>query len=54
MGMQIREATPILVPRRFIVIENILVREMDHSAGIGRQLMAKAEDWTREQGGAML
>jgi diamine N-acetyltransferase len=41
---------PLLVPRRYVAIEDISVRAGYRRAGIGRTLMAHAEDWARARG----
>ncbi len=41
---------PILVPRRFALIDTLCVREDLRRCGIGQALMAEAEDWARERG----
>jgi shikimate dehydrogenase len=41
---------PILVPRRYAVIENIVVAEDSRRAGVGRALMEAAHRWAQKQG----
>ena len=41
---------PILVPRRFAVIDNLVVTEPARRQGIGGLLIEEAENWAREQG----
>jgi diamine N-acetyltransferase len=41
---------PLLVPRRFAVIDNLVVTERARRLGIGSLLMEEAEHWAREQG----
>lgn len=41
---------PILVPRRYAVVENLAVREEHRRSGIGLALMERAEDWARANG----
>lgn len=41
---------PILVPRRFAVIDNLVVTEPARRLGIGRLLMEQVETWAREHG----
>ena len=43
-------AVPIIVPRRYAVIDNIVVREGFRRAGIGRALMEKAQEWAATEG----
>lgn len=40
---------PILVPRKFAVIDNIIVDENYRGGGVGRQLMHKAHEWAMEK-----
>jgi ribosomal protein S18 acetylase RimI-like enzyme len=48
----VREAPdiPILVPRRYAVIENIVVSPAHRRRGIGRVLMERAQQWAARQG----
>jgi len=41
---------PILVPRRYAVVENLAVREEHRRSGIGLALMERAEEWARAKG----
>jgi ribosomal protein S18 acetylase RimI-like enzyme len=41
---------PILVPRRYAVVENLAVRERHRRTGIGLALMESAEEWARAKG----
>jgi ribosomal protein S18 acetylase RimI-like enzyme len=41
---------PILVPRRYALIDNIVVKEVFRRSGIGRALMEKAQRWALAQG----
>jgi len=41
---------PILVPRRFAIIDNLVVTGRSRRQGIGRLLMEEAEDWARQRG----
>lgn len=41
---------PILVPRRYAVIESVVVARAHRRAGIGRALMAKAQAWAVDHG----
>lgn len=41
---------PIMVPRRYAVIDAIVVREAHRRSGIGRALMERAHEWVRAQG----
>jgi ribosomal protein S18 acetylase RimI-like enzyme len=43
---------PILVPRRLVVVDNLVVRRDLRRAGIGRALMERAEQWAGQQGAA--
>lgn len=48
----VREATdiPILVPRRYAVIDNLAVKREFHHSGVGRALMERAHRWARDEG----
>ena len=48
----VRESAPvpIMVPRRYGYIENIVVLNISHRRGIGRALMAAAEHWAKYKG----
>lgn len=41
---------PLLVPRVFVEIQNIFVQPLFRKQGVGRRLMAVAEDWASERG----
>jgi len=41
---------PILLPRRFAVLEGLAVRENSRRAGIGRALMEKVHEWAASKG----
>ena len=41
---------PILVPRRFAAIENLIVSKAFQRTGIGRALMERAHQWAMDQG----
>jgi ribosomal protein S18 acetylase RimI-like enzyme len=41
---------PILVPRRYAVVENLAVTEEHRRGGIGLALMERAEEWARAKG----
>ncbi len=41
---------PILVPRRYAVVDNLVVRADLRRSGIGRALMSKAYGWARGKG----
>ena len=48
----IREAPayPLLVPRRYAVVDTLAVRPAFQRTGVGRVLMHKAEEWAASQG----
>lgn len=48
--VMLRERRPPMVPRRFAVVDAVAVAAGYRGAGIGRRLMAAAEDWARERG----
>lgn len=41
---------PLVVPRRYALIDTIVVRQVDQRQGVGRALMAAAHTWAREHG----
>lgn len=41
---------PIVVPRRFVQIEDLVVSERFRHQGIGQALIERAHQWTREKG----
>jgi ribosomal protein S18 acetylase RimI-like enzyme len=41
---------PLLVPRRYAVVETLAVLAAHRRAGVGRALMARAQRWTAEHG----
>jgi len=41
---------PGFVPDRYAAVEELVVAEGQRGAGVGRALLARAEDWAREQG----
>lgn len=41
---------PIFVPRRFAIVDNLVVTESFRHLGIGSLLMEEAENWAREHG----
>lgn len=43
---------PIFVPRRYAIIDTIVVRSGHRDRGIGRMLMQKSEEWAIAQGAA--
>jgi len=43
-------AVPIIVPRRYAVVDNIVVRDGFRRAGIGRALMERAREWAVTEG----
>jgi ribosomal protein S18 acetylase RimI-like enzyme len=45
---------PILVPRRYIVIDNLVVRREFRRRGVARGLMEMAHHWAREKGLAQI
>lgn len=50
--LHIKESSPIPVaaPRRYVVLNDLVVTEADRNYGIGRLLVEATIDWTREQG----
>lgn len=40
---------PLMVPRRYIMIDNVVVRKESRGQGIGTRLMQWAETWAREK-----
>jgi ribosomal protein S18 acetylase RimI-like enzyme len=50
--VMIREAPdiPILVPRRYAVIDNIIVGQRYRRSGVGQALMEKAHQWALDKG----
>ena len=45
---------PIFVPRRYAVIDDLVVRQDLAGAGIGRALMERAGDWARDRGASSM
>jgi ribosomal protein S18 acetylase RimI-like enzyme len=43
-------AAPIFVPRRFAMIDNLVVAARARRRGIGRALVAAADEWARQRG----
>jgi len=43
---------PILMPRRYATVDNIVVKESHRRLGIGQVLMEAVHDWARAQGAA--
>ena len=43
-------AMPILVPRRYAVVENLVVLRRHRRRGVGRALLERAEGWARAKG----
>lgn len=41
--------TPIFVPRKFAVLENIFVDPKSRKKGVGRQLIESFQEWAREE-----
>jgi ribosomal protein S18 acetylase RimI-like enzyme len=41
---------PMLVPRRYVHVESLVVRASSRRAGVGRALLAAAEEWAAERG----
>ena len=41
---------PILVPRRYAVIDNLIISKGSRRSGIGRSLVARAEQWAAAKG----
>jgi GNAT superfamily N-acetyltransferase len=56
INVQTREAPdlPILVPRRYAVVDALVVEEGARRQGVGRALMEAGEDWARKQGASSL
>lgn len=40
---------PIFVPRRYAIVDNVVVAEKQRNRGIGRALMRRAEAWAKER-----
>ena len=47
-------AIPILVPRRYAVVENLVVLRAHRRHGVGRALLERAEGWARAKGAASI
>jgi putative hydrolase of the HAD superfamily len=47
-------AIPLLVPRRYAVIDNIVVAKDSRHSGVGRALMEQAQGWAEEQGATLI
>jgi ribosomal protein S18 acetylase RimI-like enzyme len=45
---------PVLVPRRFVIIDSIVVKSEYKKRGIGRMLMKAMEEWTKEKGASSI
>lgn len=45
---------PILVPRKFAVMENLVVKKEFRKKGIGRQLVEAAEEWIKKEGANLI
>jgi len=41
---------PILVPRRYAMIDNLIVRQAFRRSGVGKALMEQAQRWARQKG----
>jgi ribosomal protein S18 acetylase RimI-like enzyme len=54
--VSLRESSPvpILTPRVYAVIENVIVDEVFRQKGIGQMLMREAEAWAQENGASMV
>jgi ribosomal protein S18 acetylase RimI-like enzyme len=54
--LAVRDApeVPLFVPRRFVVVENLVVAERARRRGVGRELMAEANAWARSRGATAL
>jgi diamine N-acetyltransferase len=52
VAILIRESPPhpVLVPRRYAVVDTLAVRPAFHRKGVGRALMLQAEEWAASQG----
>jgi ribosomal protein S18 acetylase RimI-like enzyme len=45
---------PVLVPRRFGVIDTLIVRKTAHRLGVGSALVRRAHQWARERGATQM
>jgi ribosomal protein S18 acetylase RimI-like enzyme len=52
VAVLIRETppNPVLVPRRYAVVDTLAIRPAFHRKGVGRALMQQAEEWAASQG----
>lgn len=52
----VREAAdiPVLVPRRYAIIDGIVVMSKYKKRGIGGMLMKRIEEWTKEKGASSI
>lgn len=41
---------PVFIPRRYAMVDTIVVRRAYQRSGVGRMLMARAEQWAQAQG----
>ena len=46
--------TPVLVPRKYGCIENVTVEKTQRKQGIGKRLIAHAQQWAKERGASAM
>ncbi len=56
INVTIRDAAdiPLLVPRRYAFVENVVVKEGFRRRGVGEALMARAQRWAEAQGASTM